>query len=122
MGTSFTLSQKKSQGRPASYAKVFRWQLPPGQTAAPKSVEVVGSFSGWQKIPLVRDGSLDAWHITLENIPAHQTHHYMILVDGKPSQDKNSDGLATPHGPEEQQYTIQTHRGPRVFMLFAQTK
>ena len=115
------LSQNNSQARP-SFAKVFRWRLPDGQTAAPKTVEIVGSFTKWEKVPLTQDGVLDAWHVTLHNIPSHQTHHYMLLVDGKPTQDKNCDGLAIPRGPEEEQYTLKTDRGPRVFMLFAQTK
>ena len=46
----------------------------------------------------------------------------MLLVDGLPAQDKNCDGLAIPHGPQEQQYALTTPRGPRLFMLFAQTK
>ncbi len=114
------LAQNKT--KVASYSKVFRWRLPDGQTESPQTVEIVGSFNGWQKVPLLRDGALDAWHITLHNIPAHQTHHYMLLVDGKPTQDKNCDGMAIPHGPEEEQFTTQTARGPRVCMLFAQTK
>ena len=85
-------------------------------------VEIVGSFTKWEKVPLTRDGELDAWHVTLHQIPAHQTHHYMLLVDGKPAQDKNCDGLAIAHGPQEEQYALMTGRGPRVFMLFAQTK
>jgi hypothetical protein len=113
------LSQNNS--KPA-FSKVFRWRLPDGQTQAPASVEVVGSFTQWQKVPLTRDGVLDAWHVTLHHIPAHQTHHYMLLVDGKPTQDKHCDGLAIPHGPQEEQYAIETHKGRRVFMLFAQTK
>jgi hypothetical protein len=116
------LSPKKSNERPASYTKVFRWRLPDGQSAAPKSVELVGSFTNWQKVPLSRDGVLDAFHVTIHHIPSHQTHHYMLLVDGKPAQDKNCDGLAVPHGPQEEQFALQTDRGPRVFMLFAQTK
>jgi hypothetical protein len=112
----------KSQDRPQSFAKVFRWRLPDGQTAEPQTVEIVGSFTKWEKVPLTRDSTLDAWHVTLHNIPSHQTHHYMLLVDGKPVHDKNCDGLAVPHGPEEERYTLLTDKGPRVFMLFAQTK
>ena len=77
------LSQNSSRSQ--SFAKVFRWRLPDGQTVAPKTVEIVGSFTGWQKVPLTQDGVLDAWHVTLHNIPSHQTHHYMLLVDGKPA-------------------------------------
>jgi len=115
------LAQNKAQAAP-SYSKVFRWRLPDGQTEPPQTVEIIGSFTRWQKIPLMRDGALDAWHITIHNIPAHKTHHYMLLVDGKPAQDKTCDGMAIPNGFEEEQYAIQTDRGPRVFMMFAQTK
>ena len=113
---------QKTRERAASYSKVFRWRLPDGRTEPPKSVEVVGSFTGWQKIPLVRDGALDTWHLTLHNIPAHQTHHYMLLVNGQPAYDKMCDGLAEPYGPDEEQYSLETPRGRRVLMLFAQTK
>jgi hypothetical protein len=65
---------------------------------------------------------LDAWHVTLHHIEGNRTHHYMLLVDGKPVQDKNADGLAIPHGPQEEEYQLMTGRGPRLFMLFAQTK
>ena len=106
----------------ATYAKIFRWRLPDGQTEPPQTVEVAGTFNHWQKVPLQRDGILDAWHVTLHHIPGNKTHHYMIFVDGKPSQDKHCDGLAIPHGPHEEQFAIQTARGPRLFMLFGQTK
>jgi len=105
-----------------SYSKVFRWQLPHGQTHKPKIVEIVGSFTGWQRVPLVHDASHHSWQATLHDIQANKTHHYMLLVDGHPTQDKNCDGLAIPHGPEEQKYVISTPRGPRLFMLFAQAK
>lgn len=111
-----------SRGQSPTYAKVFRWRLPDGQTEEPNSVEIVGSFTNWQRVALMRDSTLDAWHVTLHNIPAHQTHHYMLLVDGVPTQDKNCDGMAPPHGLQEERYTITTDRGPRVFLLFAQTK
>lgn len=105
-----------------TYTKIFRWRLPDGQTATPQTVEVVGSFTHWQKVTLQRDGVLDAWHATIHHIPGNKTHHYMILVDGQPVQDKHCDGLAIPHGAQEEQYAIQTARGPRLFMLFGQTK
>ena len=115
------VAQNKPQDRSASYSRAFRWRLPDGRTNHPQTVEIVGSFTGWKKVQLMRDGALDAWHITLHNIPAHKTHHYMLLVDGQPTQDKNCDGMAVPHGFDEEQFTIQTDRGPRVFMMFAQT-
>ncbi|TAK91132.1 MAG: hypothetical protein EPO07_19940, partial [Verrucomicrobia bacterium] len=97
-----------------TYSKVFRWRLPEGQTAEPRSVEIVGSCTHWQRVPLHRDGKLDSWHATVHHIPGNKTHHYMLLIDGKPSPDKNCDGFAVPHGPQEEQYAIQTARGPRV--------
>ena len=106
----------------AAYTKVFRWRLPDGQTDEPKTVEIVGSFTHWQRVPLMRDSVLDAWHATVHHIPGNKTHHYMLLVDGKPTADKHCDGLAIPHGPHEESFAIQTDRGPRVFMMFGQTK
>lgn len=104
------------------FSKVFRWRLPDGVTEEPQRVEVVGSFSHWQPVEMTRDGKLDAWHVTLHHIPGNRTHHYMLLVDGRPFYDKTCDGLAVPHGFQEEQYQLQTDRGPRVLMLFAQTK
>ncbi|MDB6124364.1 MAG: hypothetical protein JWQ71_3357 [Pedosphaera sp.] len=46
----------------------------------------------------------------------------MLLLDGKPAHDKTSDGLAVPHGDQEEEYALTTDKGPRVFMLFGQTK
>ncbi|HTY89461.1 MAG TPA: glycogen-binding domain-containing protein [Candidatus Acidoferrum sp.] len=108
--------------RPQTYSKVFRWRLPDGQTQAPATVEIVGGFTHWQKVPLHRDGALDAWHVTLHNLHCGRMYHYMLLVDGQPVRDKHCDGLAVPHGPQEEQYQLMTDRGPRVLMLFAQTK
>lgn len=104
------------------FSKVFRWRLPDGQIKEPETVEIVGSMTHWQRVPLTRDGKLDAWHTTLHHIPGNRTHHYMLLVDGHPTFDHTCDGLAVPHGFQEEQYQLQTDRGPRVLMLFAQTK
>jgi hypothetical protein len=112
----------EDKARPQTYTKVFRWRLPDGQTQEPATVEIVGSFTHWQKVPMLRDGVLDAWHVTLHHIPGNRTHHYMFLVDGKPAHDKHCDGLAVPTNAQEEQFQIITDRGPRVFMLFAQTK
>ncbi len=114
--------RRASPERKPTFSKAFRWRLPDGQTQPPATVEVVGTFSQWQKIPLTRDSALDAWHVAIPHIAGHRTHHYMLLVDGKPAHDKHSDGLAVPHGPEEERYALLTDKGPRVFMLFAQTK
>jgi hypothetical protein len=114
--------RKKNSGCKQVFSKVFRWRLPDGHTREPVSVEVVGSFTNWEKVPLTRDSARDAWQVMLHDIQNHRTHRYMILVDGKPAYDKYNDGLASPQGPEEEQYQIMTDKGPRVFMLFAQAK
>lgn len=114
--------QSNDSERRQTFSKVFRWRLPGGQTHDPGTVEVVGSFTHWQKVPLIRDGVLDAWHVTLHRLQGNRTHHYMLLLDGKPTYDKTCDGLAVPHGLDEERYQIMTERGPRVMMLFAQTK
>jgi len=108
--------------RRQTFSKMFRWRLPDGQTHAPASVEVVGSFTHWQKVQLHRDSALDAWHVALHHILGNRTHHWMLLVDGKPTYDKHCDGLAVPHGPDEEKYAVMTDKGPRVMMLWAQTK
>ena len=114
--------QNGSTARPQTFSKVFRWRLPDGQTQAPGLVEIVGSFTQWQRVPLTRDSEVDAWHVTIHHIPGNRTHHYMLLVDGKPVHDKNADGFAIPHGLQEEQYQLVTEKGGRVFMLYAQTK
>jgi hypothetical protein len=114
--------RNEPQPRGHSFSKVFRWRLPDGQTRAPATVEIVGSFTNWQKVLLTRDSAQDAWHVAIHQIPINRTHHYMLLVDGKPVHDKHADGLAVPHGPQEEQYQLMTARGGRVFMLYSQTK
>ncbi len=104
------------------FSKVFRWKLPDGVTEEPKLVQIVGSFSHWQPVEMQKDGKQGAWAVTLNQIPGNKTHHYMLLVDGKPTFDKTCDGLAVPHGMMEEQFQVETARGPRVMMLFAQTK
>jgi len=46
----------------------------------------------------------------------------MLLVDGKPTPDLHSDGLAVPECVEEQRFHLLTARGPRIFLPFGQTK
>ena len=104
------------------YSKVFRWTPPAELVEQPQTVEVVGTMTDWRRIPLLHDSKTRSWHAMLQNIPGNKTHHYMLLLDGKPAQDKNCDGLAMPQGAQEELYAISTPRGPRVFMLFAQTK
>lgn len=108
--------------RKPTFSKVFRWQPPDPHAAPPDSVEVVGSFTDWRKVPFTRDSVTSAWQLTLHEIPGNRTHRYMILVNGEPAQDKHADGLAVPQGFDEQQFQLMTPRGPRVFLLFGQTK
>ena len=104
------------------FTKVFRWPVPPGETPAPTTVEVVGSFTDWRKVPLSYDPPTRTWQILLNHIEGHQTHRYVILVDGKPSYDKTCDGLVAPQTPQEAKWGIQTPRGFRVMLLFSQAK
>lgn len=103
------------------FSKNFRWRLPTGQTETPAKIEVAGTFSDWKKIEMKRDVS-GGWQVALHNIHGNRTHHYMFFADGKPIRDEQSDGLAIPSNAQEEQFAIATPRGPRVFMLFAQTK
>jgi 1,4-alpha-glucan branching enzyme len=112
-------AKHKVEVRKQAYSKIFRWQHVNGD--APAKVEVAGTFNHWRPMPMTREVS-GGWQLTLQEIPGNRTHHYMILADGQPVQDKFSDGLAVPVGPEEEKFAITTARGPRVFMLFAQTK
>lgn len=112
----------RSQDRQQTYSKVFRWKLPQGHAQPPNSVEVVGSFTFWRRVALQRDPITNDWHATIDGIPGNKTHHYMILADGQPVHDRNSDGMVIPSGAEEERYQLITERGPRVFMLFAQAK
>lgn len=116
------LRRNEPNDRKPVYSKVFRWRLPDGQTKEPQTVEITGSFNHWQRVALHRDGVLDAWHATIHHIPGNKTHHYMLLIDGEPAHDKTCDGFAVPHGPQEERYALKTDKGPRVFMMFAQTK
>jgi 1,4-alpha-glucan branching enzyme len=108
--------------RPGVFSKVFRWQAPDPAAPLPALVEIAGSFNGWQKAPLKYDRASGVWTLTLENIPGNRTHTYMLLVNGRPTSDKNSDGFAVPKTEEEKQYALETPRGPRVFIMFSQTK
>ena len=111
----------ESGKRSGTFSKVFRWQTEkPGPQ--PVSVAVAGTFNGWQPVPLKFDRAQGIWQLTLHDIPGNTTHHYMLLANGKPTNDKNADGLAVPHTEPEKQYACTTARGPRVFVFFSQTK
>jgi hypothetical protein len=111
-----------SPKRASVFTKIFRWQTEKPGGPLPVRVEIAGSFTDWQKKPLKYDRANGIWQLTLENIPGHCTHNYMLLVNGRPTHDKNSDGLAIPHTEQEKAHQLDTPRGPRVFMLFSQTK
>lgn len=119
--TRLTVRMPKSD-RPQTFTRIFRWRLPAGQTQEPATVEVVGTFTKWQKVPLIRDEARHVWQVTLHDIPCNRTHHYMLLVDGKPVRDEQCDGMAIPRITQEAHYQLITPRGPRVLMLFTQTK
>jgi hypothetical protein len=108
--------------RKLTFTKIFRWRLSDGETREPSAVEVAGTFTNWQKKPLIYDRAMRTWHTTLHHIQGNRTHHYMLLVDGKPVEDTHCDGMAIPNGAQELQFAIATARGPRVLMLFSQTK
>jgi hypothetical protein len=110
--------------RPSTFSKIFRWSPEPTHAGEPlpASVEIAGSFSGWERLPFGYDEVSNVWQLMLENIPGNHTHSYMILADGQPVLDKNADGLAIPQTFQEKQHQLMTPRGPRVFMLFSQTK
>lgn len=105
-----------------TFNKVFRWEPVDLKSPLPESVAVIGSFSDWQAIPLERDPSGRVWQLTLNNLPGNCTHRYMLLVDGQPAKDANADGLAIPETEQEKAWALTTPRGPRLFMLFSQTK
>jgi hypothetical protein len=108
--------------RAVVFSKIFRWQAENPTGPQPVSVAVAGTFSNWQKLPLRFDRPNLIWQLTLNDIPGNCTHNYMLYVNGKPASDKHSDGLAIPHTAEEKEHALVTPRGPRVFMLFSQTK
>jgi hypothetical protein len=108
--------------QPTGFTKVFRWPVPATETPQPAAVEVVGTFSGWRKVPLSYDPPTRTWQIALNNIEGNRTHRYVVLVDGKPSYDKTCDGLVAPQTPDESKWQIATSKGSRVMLLFAHTK
>ncbi len=113
-------ADQREQG--AGFTKVFRWPVPAEQTPQPTAVEVAGTFSEWRKLPLSYDRPSRSWQLIQHKIQGNHTHRYVFIVDGKPAYDKTCDGLAAPESPKEAQWPIETPRGPRVMLLFSQTK
>jgi len=116
-----TSSRRREDPRDV-YTRVFRWKLSDALSEKPASVEIVGSFTRWQTVTLTHDPIQNAWTVTINGIPGKKTHHYMLLVNGQPYRDPACDGLAEPVGFDEEQFALPTEKGPRVLMLFAQTK
>lgn len=104
------------------YARVFRWRPCAKFVNSPTSVEIIGSFTRWQTVSLTHDPVQNSWSVTIDSIPGKRTHHYMLLVDGQPVFDPGCDGFALPQGFDEEQFAMQTEKGPRVLMLFSQAK
>jgi hypothetical protein len=117
-----TSSARRREDPRDVYSRVFRWRLPADTADLPVSVEIVGSFTRWQTISLTHDPRQNTWSVTIEGIPGKKTHHYMLLVNGQPVHDPACDGLAVPMGFDEEQFALPTEKGPRVLMLFSQTK
>lgn len=111
-----------SPSRGNTFSKIFRWQPAKPGDPVPAKVEMVASFTGWQPKPFLFDKTTNTWQLTLNDVPGGRTHSYMVLADGHPAPDKNSDGYAIPHTDDEKRFALTTARGPRVFMLFSQTR
>lgn len=108
--------------RKATYAKIFRYSPPHAHDHDLQRVEIVGSFTNWHPVAMSVNRQDHTWQVTIDGIEGNKTHHYMLLVNGHPANDKMCDGYAVPHGDIEHRYSITTPRGPRLFLLFAQAK
>ena len=120
--TSTSRSPARRQDPRDTYSRVFRWRPCSKFSGVAVNVEIVGSFTAWQTVSLTHDPLQDTWTATIQGIPGKRTHHYMLLVNGAPVHDPGCDGFALPMSFEEEQYALQTNKGPRVLMLFSQTK
>jgi hypothetical protein len=121
--TSASPARRRNDSDPRqTYARVFRWRVQGDCIEMPVSVEVIGSFTRWQSVSLAHNLADNSWSATISSIPGNRTHHYMLLINGKPTFDSSCDGFALPHGFDEEQYALMTDRGPRVLMLFAHAK
>lgn len=108
--------------RKATYSKVFRYSPSHGHDHKLERVEIVGSFTNWHPVSMSLNPQDHNWQVTIDGIEGNKTHHYMLLVNGHPHNDKMCDGYAVPHGDIEHRYSITTPRGQRLFLLFAQAK
>jgi hypothetical protein len=113
---------QRAGDRKATYAKIFRYSPPHGHEHQPSQVEIVGSFTDWRPVALASNPQDHTWQAKIDGIEGNKTHHYMLLVNGHPANDKMSDGYTLPQGEIEKRFAITTPRGPRLFLLFAQAK
>ena len=104
------------------FSKAFRWHPAKPDDPKPARVEIAGTFTEWKPVPLAHEHATNVWQLTLHHIPGNCTHHYMLLLDGQPTSHKQCDGLAMPATDQEKHFALHTPRGPRVFMLFSNTK
>jgi hypothetical protein len=111
----------KAPGAP-HFRKAFRWQQSDVDAPKPATVELVGSLTNWEPLSLEWEAATNTWQVALGGISGNRTHRYMLLVDHEPTCDKNCDGLTVPESIEETQYALMTARGPRILLLFSQTK
>ncbi len=102
------------------FTKIFRLPVPREQSPQPTTVEVVGSFSDWQRVPLAYNKPTRTWETAL-SLKNNHTHRYVFLIDGTPAYDETCDGLTAPQSPTEAKWQIPTAHGPRVMLLFART-
>ena len=105
---------ESSESVPRNFARMScSWMLK-------RHVRIFPSAVRRRRLQCPQKGSLTG--AMIHHIEGNRTHHYMLLLDGKPTHDKTCDGLAIPHGHQEEQYQLMTDKGPRVFMLFGQAK
>ena len=104
------------------FSKAFRWHPAKLDDPKPHSVQIAGTFTEWKPVAMTHDHATNVWQVILHHIPGNCTHHYMLFVDGQPTSHKHCDGLAVPANEQENQFALPTVRGPRVFMLFSNTK
>jgi len=113
---------RNQNDRKAVYSKVFRYSPAHSHDHDLQRVEIVGSFTNWHPVSMTLNPRDHTWQVTIDGIEGNKTHHYMLLANGHPTNDKMCDGYTVPHGDIEHRYSMTTPRGPRLFLLFAQAK
>ena len=72
--------QPEDRSQQFGFTKVFRWPVPAEQAPKPTTVEVVGSFSEWHKLPLTYDAPTKTWQLIQRDIPGNHMNRYVMLV------------------------------------------